>query len=133
MTGHGAKFGRKQEEAIAALLSHRSVEDAAKAIDVAPKTLLRWLQEPEFQKSYRAARREVFGQATARLQQATGAAATTFLKLMVDPNVPPAVRLRAADCVFNHSAKAIEIEDLDARITELERAAEAVKSGHCRR
>jgi hypothetical protein len=32
MTGHGAKFGRKQEEAIAALLSHRSIEDAAQAI-----------------------------------------------------------------------------------------------------
>jgi hypothetical protein len=25
MTGHGAKFGRKREEAIAALLSHRSI------------------------------------------------------------------------------------------------------------
>ena len=46
MTGHGAKFGRKQEEAIAALLSHRSIEDAAQAINVAPRTLLRWLQVP---------------------------------------------------------------------------------------
>ena len=129
MTGHGAKFGRKQEEAIAALLSHRSVEEAAKSIDVAPKTLLRWLQEAEFRKAYRTARREAFGQATARLQQATGAAATTFLKLMVDPNVPPAVRLRAADSVFNHSAKAIEIEDIEARVADLERAAESAKGG----
>lgn len=31
MTGHGAKFGRKKEEAVAALLVHRSVEEAAKA------------------------------------------------------------------------------------------------------
>ena len=129
MTGHGAKFGRKQEEAIVALLSHRSVEEAAKAINIAPKTLLRWLREPEFKKAYYAARREAFGQATARLQQATGAAATTFLKLMVDPNIPPAVRLRAADCVFSHSAKAIEIEDIEARVAELERAAEASGSG----
>jgi len=29
MTGHGAKSGRKQEEAIIALLSHRSIDDAA--------------------------------------------------------------------------------------------------------
>ena len=29
MTGHGAKFGRKKEQAIVALLSQRSVEDAA--------------------------------------------------------------------------------------------------------
>jgi hypothetical protein len=29
MTGHGTKFGRKQEEAIAALLSKTRIEDAA--------------------------------------------------------------------------------------------------------
>jgi hypothetical protein len=32
MTGHGAKFGRKQEQAVAALLSQRSIEEAARAI-----------------------------------------------------------------------------------------------------
>jgi hypothetical protein len=32
MKGHGAKFGRKKEEAIAALLSSKSIEDAARAI-----------------------------------------------------------------------------------------------------
>ena len=132
MADLASNLGRKKEAAIVALLSQRSVDEAARTCDVPVRTLYRWLQEPEFQKAYRAARREAFGQATARLQQATGAAATTFLKLMVDPNVPPAVRLRAADCEFNHSAKAIEIEDLDARITELERAAELVKNGHRR-
>jgi len=30
MTGHGSKFGRKREEAIAALLTQRNVEDAAR-------------------------------------------------------------------------------------------------------
>jgi len=48
MTGHGAKFGRKKEDAIVALLTHRTVEEAARAIKVATKTLLRWQKEPEF-------------------------------------------------------------------------------------
>jgi hypothetical protein len=30
MTGHGAKFHRKKEEAIVALLSHRTVEEAGR-------------------------------------------------------------------------------------------------------
>src|ERR1035437_9371900 len=30
MTGHGSKFGRKKEQAIAALLSHRNLEESAK-------------------------------------------------------------------------------------------------------
>jgi len=48
MTGHGSKFGRKQEEAIAALLSQRNLEDAARVAGIAPKTLVRWLKAPEF-------------------------------------------------------------------------------------
>ena len=59
MKGHGAKFGRKKEQAIAALLSHRSVEDAARAIGLDPNTLLRWLdRNPSFSNAYLKARRE---------------------------------------------------------------------------
>jgi hypothetical protein len=129
MTGHGAKFGRKQEEAIAALLSHRSIEDAAQAINVAPRTLLRWLQVPEFRAAYLKARREAVGQSIARMQQATGAAAITVLKLMTDPNVPAAVKLRAAECVFAHAIKGIELEDIETRLTELERNAKPLNNG----
>ena len=129
MKGHGAKFGRKKEEAIAALLSHRSIEEAARAVDLNPNTLLRWLQVPEFRDAFLRARREVVQQAVARLQQATGAAGTVALKLMTDPNVPAAVRLRAAEFVFDRAVKGIELEDIESRLTELERAAGATKDG----
>ena len=56
MKGHGAKFGRKKEEAIAALLTQRNTEEAARAIGVVPSTLLRWMKEPDFDAAYRAAR-----------------------------------------------------------------------------
>jgi transposase-like protein len=123
MKGHGTKFTRKKEEAVAALLSHKSIEEAARAVDVNPNTLLRWLQVPEFRDAYRKARREVVHQAVARLQQATGAAGETILKLMTDQNVPAAVRLRAAECVFDLAVKGIENEDIEVRVSELERAA----------
>ena len=129
MTGHGAKFERKMEEAIAALLTQRNLDEAARSVGIAPKTLLRWLQQPEFQAAYREARRATYSQAIARLQQGTSAAATTVLKLLIDPNTPASVKLRAAEVMFNQSAKAIEIEDIGARVTELERAAEEAKSG----
>jgi hypothetical protein len=35
---------------------------------------------------------------------------------------------RAAEAIFSHAAKAIEIEDIDARVSELERAAELNKT-----
>jgi transposase-like protein len=128
MQGHGAKFGRKKEEAIAALLTHRSVEEAARAIGVNPATLLRWLEIPEFKVAFRKARREAVHQSVARMQHATGAASVTILKLMTDPNVPAAV-LRAAECIFDRAIKGIELEDIDARVTALEQAAEENKAG----
>ena len=67
MTGHGSKFGRKKEEAIA----------------ITASTLLRWMQIPKFQTAYREARRAAFGQSIARLQQASTAAVSTLLKIMV--------------------------------------------------
>ncbi|HEX3818807.1 MAG TPA: hypothetical protein VHW45_00660 [Candidatus Sulfotelmatobacter sp.] len=120
--GHGTKFERKQEEAIAALLTQRNTEEAAKSIGVAPKTLLRWMQQPGFDKALRKARRVVYHQAIARLQQASPAAVTTLLKVMVDPATPPATKVRAADSILDHCAKAIELEDIEARVAELERA-----------
>jgi hypothetical protein len=131
MTGHGAKFDRKKEDAIVALLTTRTVEEAARGVGVSPKTLLRWMKEPEFEAAYREARRAAFGQSVARLQQASSAAVSTLLKVMVDPTTPPATKVRAADSVLGHSAKAIEIEDIDARLTELERTAETTR-GHRR-
>jgi hypothetical protein len=127
MKGHGAKFSRKMEEAVAALLTQRNQEEAARAVGIGTATLLRWQKEPEFQAAYRAARRAAHAQSVARLQQATSAAVTTLLKVMVDPSTPPATKVRAADSVLDHSAKAIELEDIDARVAELERAAEAAK------
>ena len=123
MKGHGTKFGRKKEEAIAALLTQRNLDEAAKSIGIAPNTLLKWMKQPEFDAAYREARRAAFGQAVARLQQGTSAAATTLLKTMIDPNTPASVRVRAAECVMNHATKAIEIEDIEARVAALEATA----------
>jgi len=123
MAGHGAKFGRKKEEAIAALLSQRNIEEAARVAGIGTRTLLRWLKLPDFQSAYRQARRQAFSQSIARLQQGCSAAATTMLKIMLDQNAPASTRVRAAECVMNHATKAIEIEDIEARVSELERTA----------
>ena len=83
------------------------------------------MKEREFKAAFLQARREAVSQAIARIQQATGAAGVTILKLMTDPHVPAAVRLRAAECVFSMAVKGIETEDIEARVAELEQAAEA--------
>jgi cytosine/adenosine deaminase-related metal-dependent hydrolase len=112
------------EAAISALLTRPSIEDAARVAGVAEKTLRRWMQEPEFNARYLRARRDGVYQSVARMQQATGAAGVTILKLMTDQNVPASVRLRAAEAVFVHAIKGIELEDIETRLSVLECATE---------
>ncbi len=129
MKGHGAKFGRKKEDAIIALLTQRNVEEAARSIGIATQTLVRWMKVPEFDAAYRNARRSAFAQSVARLQQASSAAVTTLLKLAVNPNAPAAVKARAAYSILTLATKAIELDDVEKRVAELERAAEEAESG----
>jgi hypothetical protein len=42
---------------------------------------------------------------------------------MIDANTPASVKVRAALAIFNHAAKAIEIEDIEARVEAVEAAA----------
>lgn len=127
MVGHGSKFGRKKEDAITALLTQRNVEEAARVAGIGTQTLIRWLKLPEFQAAYREARRAASSQSYARLQQASSAAVSTLLKIMVDANAPASTRVRAADRVLEHARQAIESEDIELRVAALEQAAELAK------
>jgi hypothetical protein len=129
VVGHGAKFGRKKEEAVAALLSQRNLEEAARVAGVGVATLMRWQKLPEFQEALRRARREALSQTIGRLQQGSSAAATTLLKVMLDQNTPASTKVRAAESVMNHALRAMELEDVMERLTELERAADLSKRG----
>ena len=57
------------------------------------------------------------------------AAATTLLKLLIESGTPASVRAGVADSIFNHAAKAIEIEDIEARVAALEAAAKGQQRG----
>lgn len=125
MIGHGAKFGHKKEAAVAALLIERNTEEAARSIGIGPATLRRWQKEPEFEAALRKAQVQSYKQSIGRMHQACSAAVTTLLKVMVDAATPASTKVRAAESVLNHTAKAIEIDDIQARLSELERAAES--------
>ena len=127
MVGHGSKFGRKKEEAIAALLTQRNIEEAARTAGIGAQTLIRWLKIPEFQTAYREARRAAVSQSNARMQQASSAAVSTLLKIMVDTSAPAAARVRAADRILDRARQAIEIDDIEVRLAALEQAAEPLK------
>jgi hypothetical protein len=116
MTGHGTKFGRNKEQAIAALLSNRNLAEAARAAGISLATLKRWMKLSEFEDAYRQARQEVVSAANARLQQSTGAAASVLLKIMADPLAPPALRMRAAQWLLEYGPKSLALEEMAKRV-----------------
>jgi hypothetical protein len=126
MKGHGSKFGRKKEAAIAALLSEKNQAEAARVVGIDLSTLKRWMRLPEFIEEYRRARWAVVEQAYARVQQNTPAAASVLLKLMVDPATPASGRIRAALGTFGLAREALDL-DIDTRVSALERGAEDAK------
>jgi hypothetical protein len=122
MSGHGAKLGRKMEQAVIALLTARNLEEAAKSVGVSTKTLLRWQKLPQFDRAFREAKTVTFRQSLARLQQASGPAVTTLLKILVDPNAQLAVKARCAYYILDQTRKGMETEEIEARVSALELA-----------
>jgi hypothetical protein len=118
------KLGTKHHKAVSALLSEPSIRKAAESAGVPERTLYAWLKEPAFDAAYRAARRDSVQQATARLQYATSAAVSVLCQLMVKETVHASIRLSAAKTILELSIKAIEIDDLAARLAALEKAHE---------
>lgn len=109
----------KWDRAILALMQGATREKAAEAAGVDPATLYRWQKDPEFQKAQLEARREVFGQATGRLQQAANTAVDTLIGIMNDPEARG--RVQAAKCVLELSRKSLELDDLRIQVEELQR------------
>ena len=121
MTGHGTKFGRRMEQAIAALVSnHRNLEETAKVAGISVATLKRWMRLPEFKAAYLQARWEILFQANARVQINSGAAAAVLLKLMADPATPASVRARIALGLLELANQSLVSEDQEVRIVALE-------------
>ena len=73
------------------------------------------------------ARRAAVSQSNARLQQASSAAVSTLLKIMVDASAPASARVRAADRILERAKQGMENEDIEVRVAALEQAAEPAK------
>ena len=115
------KISRNQEKAIAGLLLKPSIQQAAKYAGIGERTLLRWLKDDEFQKVYREARFHVVQQAITQIQDAARNAVKTLLEVLNNKKGPPAVRVRAASIIIDNAIKATEIDNLEARISDIEK------------
>jgi hypothetical protein len=110
----------KQATALVALLAQPSVEDAARAAGVTPRTLWRYLRDPIFAAEYKVARRELVGHTIMRLQADASHAARALRTIVDDREAPASARVTAARAIIEHALKGAELTDLMERLDVLE-------------
>jgi hypothetical protein len=110
----------KQELALRAVISHPTLKDAAHAAGVSETTLWRYMQDAAFSKRLREARREAVNHAIIRLQRASSDAVTVLGDIMLNESAPASARITAARAVLDYSMRTVEMDELRARIEELE-------------
>jgi hypothetical protein len=117
---HDNPLPEKQEAALLALLSHRTLKEAALAAGVSMPTLWRYLRDPVFSLRYREARRELVECAMVRLQNDAEHAARVLRDVADDKEASAGARVTAARTIIELSVKSVELGDLQQRIASLE-------------
>jgi hypothetical protein len=115
------KLNAKQERALVALLDCGEIKEAAETAGITKVTLWRWLQSPEFQSRYRAARRQLVETAIAQLQSDCTIAVRVLREVAEDREAPASSRVAAAKTILEQSIGAIELMDLQERVEMLEK------------
>lgn len=122
MKRHGFEPNSRKQRAIVALLSKKSVNQAAQEAGISVRTLWRWLQNPDFQAAYRQTQRQVVEQALTALQQATGQAVETLRRNLDCERA--SVEVRAAEIILSQALQAMELSEYELRIRRLEEIVE---------
>jgi hypothetical protein len=124
MTAPDDSLSPRQHAAISALLTAKSITEAATRAKVAEATLRRWLTaDLAFQRAYRAARRAVMDGVIGRVQQVAVKAVTALERHLNAKGGRPADQIRAALGILDFATRGLEVGDLLERVEELERLA----------
>lgn len=105
---------------IIALLQYPTVKEAAEALGIGETTIHRRKKDPEFQKLYREACRDLLKGHTATMQTAVGDAVEVLREVVKDRNIAAGVRVSAADSIVRNALKLTEQMDILQRIEQLE-------------
>ena len=116
----------KQHLAIAALLAHPTVGQAAIAAGCGNRTLRRWLADPDFRRELVASELDLIDSAVRLMVSDLETNAQVMRTIRDDPTNGPAVRLRAAVAIADDLLRWRELRNVEARLAALEVAYDAV-------
>ncbi|MGO9094763.1 MAG: helix-turn-helix domain-containing protein [Bryobacteraceae bacterium] len=114
----------REQKLIAAMLSCRTLDEAAKVSGINRRTLYRARQDAGFMAKYKAAADELLESTINQLRSNAAEAASMLRQIATDTQQPGNSRVRAAEVTLTTLLKAVETEDILRRIAALEKATE---------
>jgi hypothetical protein len=115
------------EQAIAALLKHKTIGEAAAELGVNEKTVREWMKQPAFQELYREVRGEILERTVAQLLAVCAEAVEALKRNLTCGR--PAPENRAAVAILDQAVKGAETLDLAEAVAELRKQVEEMKRG----
>lgn len=112
---------RKADKILQALLTHRTIREAAKAAAISERTIYDYLADPDFEARYKAARDDIIRGVSNHLREQMNEAVEVIGSIMRDVENRPQDRLAAAKAVLEYGDKFIETNDILERIGKLEK------------
>jgi len=109
----------KQLKAIPIILAAKSITEGIEKAKISRGTFYGWMKIPEFKAEFVRQRQEVVDLALHELKTSAGEAVSVLRKLLSARQ--EGVRLRTALGMLDHISKFIQLEELEQRITALER------------
>lgn len=121
MTGNN-RLTPRQYKAIAALITSKSIQEAASIVGVSERTLRRWLELSEFQLALHEGESELIDLATRRLTKLSDQAISYLETFFTQGGrISAFTRLKAVSTILTMLIRLHELRNLEFRLTELEK------------
>ena len=120
MANEKKKITTRQKKAIAALISCKNNQEAAKAAGVGYRTITRWLTDDLFLAELRKAEAEIIRGAVRAMIDDLPRNSEVMREIREKQRTPEYVKLRAAQLIDQSLRKWREIQDIEERLTAIE-------------
>ena len=124
------KLTAKQAAAIEVLLTGGNITQAAEAAGVTRAAVYRWQELPQVKTAMAEAQNSALQRISRALVYQGDTAVKVLNEAMTNPEMPAALRIRAADIIISRIIDIKEMIDFEGRLAELEKAIAEQKAGN---
>jgi ACT domain-containing protein len=125
-TAQERTLSERQQKAIAVVLAARSIAEGVKKAKVSRTQFYEWLRDSAFKEEFERQRQELIDLALHELRVSAGEAVEVLRALLKSEQ--DGVKLRTATAILDHIGKFIELENIEKRLSEIERRLESGKN-----